>query len=143
MFDKIEFFGVIPTYFAYIPEDKIDDVGLIIALDKAWLPILEEIAKKHNINYKIVHVEDRKPPTVEQMDIILDYITSTVKKGKKVIVGCIGGKGRTGTVLAVWCGLNGIDNPIEYIREVYHPEVVETRSQEKFVCEYLKKFKCK
>ncbi len=84
-----------------------------------------------------VPIEDYGIPTVEDMDLIVSFIKYHTSKGKEVVVSCIGGHGRTGAVLAVWAGLNGVENPIEYVREHYCECAVETEEQEEFVEYYL------
>ncbi|MFA5132863.1 MAG: hypothetical protein WC444_06080 [Candidatus Paceibacterota bacterium] len=86
----------------------------------------------------IVDVMDRTPPTKEQMDVIIDYLKERTTTGK-VLVTCEGAHGRTGTVLAIWCGLHlsKKTDPIDYVRKHYCKEAIETRDQEIFIYEYL------
>lgn len=55
--------------------------------------------------------------------------------GATVEVGCLGGLGRTGTVLACMTVLAGLDAPsaIAWVRQNYRPEAVETADQEQWV----------
>lgn len=58
-----------------------------------------------------------------------------IRAGELVEVGCLGGRGRTGTVLAclaVLCGLPA-RAAVEYVRNHYHPSAVETAAQERWV----------
>lgn len=52
-----------------------------------------------------------------------------------VIVYCLGGHGRTGTALSILAGVSGVtkSDPVEYIRNRYCKNAVETVSQEKYV----------
>jgi len=52
-----------------------------------------------------------------------------------VEVGCIGGKGRTGTALACMAVLAGVpgSEAVAWVREAYRPEAVETPEQEAWV----------
>jgi protein-tyrosine phosphatase len=56
---------------------------------------------------------------------------------KVIYVGCLGGFGRTGLMLALIAKVWGIKNPLEYVRHCYHPRAVETLRQE----EYIKSFR--
>lgn len=55
--------------------------------------------------------------------------------GELVEVGCLGGRGRTGTVLACMAVLAGVpgDEAVAWIRQAYRPEAVETPQQEEWV----------
>jgi hypothetical protein len=55
--------------------------------------------------------------------------------GARVEVGCAGGLGRTGTVLACMAILAGVpeDESVEWVRAAYHPGAVETPEQEDWV----------
>lgn len=57
------------------------------------------------------------------------------RRGERVEIGCIGGMGRTGTVLACMAVLSGIpaEDAIAWVRAAYHPHAVETAEQERWV----------
>ena len=57
------------------------------------------------------------------------------ERGELVEVGCLGGSGRTGTVLACMAILAAIapGEAVEWVREAYRPEAVETAEQEAWV----------
>jgi protein-tyrosine phosphatase len=57
---------------------------------------------------------------------------------ERVEVGCMGGRGRTGTALACIAVLDGVpaDQAVEYVRRRYHPDAVETEEQRQFVAEF-------
>jgi protein-tyrosine phosphatase len=57
------------------------------------------------------------------------------RKGELVEVGCLGGRGRTGTVLACMAVLAGVpgEEAVAGIRQAYSPEAVETAQQEEWV----------
>lgn len=60
---------------------------------------------------------------------------SRAKGGQGVEVGCLGGLGRTGTVLACMAVLAGVDSSdaVDWVRENYRPDAVETPDQERWV----------
>ena len=57
---------------------------------------------------------------------------------ERVEVGCMGGRGRTGTALACIAVLEGVpaDQAVDYVRRHYHPDAVETEQQRQFVAEF-------
>jgi hypothetical protein len=57
------------------------------------------------------------------------------RRGQLVEVGCLGGSGRTGTVLACMAVLAGVPptEAVAWVRGAYRPEAVETAEQEAWV----------
>lgn len=57
------------------------------------------------------------------------------KSGERVEIGCLGGRGRTGTVLACMAVLAGVSAPeaVTWVRSNYSATAVETREQEEWV----------
>jgi hypothetical protein len=57
------------------------------------------------------------------------------RRGELVEVGCLGGSGRTGTVLACMAVLAGVPSAeaVAWVRAAYRPEAVETAEQEAWV----------
>jgi protein-tyrosine phosphatase len=53
-------------------------------------------------------------------------------------VGCMGGRGRTGTALACVAVLDGVpaDQAVDYVRRHYHPDAVETEARRRLVAEF-------
>jgi len=54
---------------------------------------------------------------------------------ERVELACAGGRGRTGTALAVLAILSGVspDAAVAWVREHYHPKAVETRPQRRWI----------
>lgn len=57
------------------------------------------------------------------------------RRGELVEVGCLGGRGRTGTVLACMAVLAGVpgNEAVAWVRSEYTPAAVETAAQEEWV----------
>lgn len=74
------------------------------------------------------------PASVEEVRAILDAVRTGRATGD-VAVACMGGVGRTGTVAACALVEAGLDptTAIAAVREVRHPQAVETLRQERFV----------
>jgi Swiss Army Knife protein, DSP-PTPase phosphatase domain len=60
---------------------------------------------------------------------------SRAKSGESVEIGCLGGLGRMGTVLACMAVLAGVDarDAVGWVRENYRPTAVETLDQERWI----------
>jgi len=57
---------------------------------------------------------------------------------ERVEVGCMGGRGRTGTALACLAVLDGAPaaDAVAYVRQHYSPDAVETLEQASFVADF-------
>src|SRR3954451_16454765 len=75
------------------------------------------------------------PPDREQAAAQIRDAFVRAKSGEVVEVGCLGGLGRTGTVLACMAVLAGVDSAdaVGWVRENYRAEAVETAEQEAWV----------
>lgn len=82
-------------------------------------------------------VPDYRAPTQEQIDRMINFITSSLAAGRPVGVSCTAGLGRTGTILACYLVTTGQDagaamNEVRARR----PRSIETKEQERAVKEY-------
>jgi protein-tyrosine phosphatase len=106
---------------------------------QAWGdPTIVDLGAREGVEVRRHPMADGSPPaSVEAMDRILDEIDAA-RVGGDVVVACMGGVGRTGTVAA--CALVRAGRPpdeaIEIIRALRHPTAVETVDQERFVGRY-------
>ena len=101
-------------------------------------PAIVELGSRAGVEVLRHPMADGSPPaSVEAMDRILDQIDQARASGD-VVVACMGGVGRTGTVAA--CALvrggRSARQAIEAIRSLRHPTAVETEAQEEFVGRY-------
>jgi hypothetical protein len=67
-------------------------------------------------------IEDRKIPKDDKtLDKILEVMYTYLTAGKRVHISCIGGHGRTGTIIGCFLGkyCKDITNPVEWIRKQY------------------------
>src|SRR5438132_10516963 len=69
--------------------------------------------------HKKICVEDFTAPTLEQVDEFVAFVDSKIAEGKKVLVHCYAGRGRTGTMLAAYLIHQGMssDAAVREIRE--------------------------
>jgi protein-tyrosine phosphatase len=86
-------------------------------------------------------IPDGAPPS---SPAAMDAILADVDEGRRhgsVAVACMGGVGRTGTVVACALVRTGLDahEAIVRVREVRHPTAVEMPAQEQFVRDYARR----
>jgi protein-tyrosine phosphatase len=108
----------------------------------------EELAKKNlesfmdemnNAGLEVYHspIVDFGLPSQGQMDSIMNYVQNCLDSNKNVLVHCMGGYGRSGTVMGCYAQKYlKIDDPLQYVRDVRGDEAIETSEQENFVLNY-------
>jgi hypothetical protein len=71
------------------------------------------------------------PPSKDIFDALLGWLKTELLENKTIYLGCIGGHGRTGFVLAAFVNLMmpEIQNPIKYVRDNYCHKAVESQVQ--------------
>ena len=117
------------------------NVSVYIALDEAMRhPLFDETMDWKitpvSVFYPITNM--RVPNRPDLFTMLIDYIIAALKDGATVHVGCIGGHGRTGLVLAAVVARLGItSDAIGYVREHYCKRAVENRQQEGFLATHF------
>jgi protein-tyrosine phosphatase len=112
-----------------ISERRVDDPerGFGLYLDKQWNPTWEACV----IDWPDFGLPEDPEAAADDIAAAFDR----ARRGELVEVGCLGGRGRTGTVLACMAVLAGVpgDEAVPWIRQAYRPEAVETPEQEEWV----------
>ena len=143
-FGEVNIFNLVPISCDKFTTEEI--VKLIKEKNiKSWLILdigclLDIDINKIDTKFYFAPIDDFDVPSFETMNKIIEFVAENVKTGN-ILTSCIGGHGRTGIVLSIWAGLNGIEKPIEYVRKIYCEKAVETLSQEMFVNIYLRYLK--
>ena len=100
-------------------------------------PLNEALVEEFGFSVKHIPVRDFEAPTLEQVKDFIAFAEKARVEGKKLVVHCDAGMGRTGTVLACYLVSKGYNaaKAIEEVR-VKRPGSVETIEQEELVMKY-------
>lgn len=103
-------------------------------------PDLVAVGTAAGLDVRRYPIRDGSAPTADLMSRIQADIDAGRARGD-VAVACMGGVGRTGTVAACALVRTGVDAnaAIDRVREVRHPQAVETVEQERFVRAYAER----
>lgn len=94
--------------------------------------------KQRKIENIFFPIEDGNvPDSIEKFHELIKILLQKLKNGEVVIIHCMGGLGRTGTVAGGILIMLGEDfsNAISYVRKA-RPGTIETAKQEQFLKEY-------
>jgi hypothetical protein len=122
-------------YGIYASSDWIPDIMMSPGFIVPW-------AERLSIPINTVKLDwpDYKTPTlpIELLQDVLEWAVQEAATGVGVEVGCMGGHGRTGTMLALLAVTNGAD-PItahECVKQLYCKHAIESESQAKYIGRY-------
>ena len=81
---------------------------------------------------------DQRIPQHAEMQQVQAWLLQLIQHGRSVVVHCVGGLGRAGTVAACWLRTRGMPaaEAIELVRTVRSRRAVETVEQERFIAQY-------
>ena len=110
-------------------------IGALVSLTETPLDRAEISAS--GFDYLHLPVADMMAPGVEDCRRFVDFVTARNEEGVAVLVHCVAGRGRTGTMLACFFVGQGF-GPLESLERVraLRPGSVETEVQEAAVLEY-------
>lgn len=86
-------------------------------------PQFDEIVRQERLHgFKVLHspIPDMCSPTLDQLQIIVKWIDREIKYGKRVLVHCFAGIGRTGTILTAYLLFKGdeLENALKKVRSI-------------------------
>lgn len=88
-------------------ERELDEVArdfdaVVVLVEEHELPYSIEEWGKRGVEVLHSSIPDFTAPSVEQLLEILWWVEEKVREGKKVLIHCMGGLGRSGTVATAW-----------------------------------------
>ena len=107
-------------------------------LEWAGVGDLPARARAVGIDCRQFPVPDQAAPGLEDARELVRWCREGVAAGGRVVISCMGGLGRSGTIAACYLVEQGLSAPqaISAVRRARGPRAVETRSQEAFVAAY-------
>ena len=120
------------------------DNGFEAIVSLSELPLSEVLIEEFGFTVKHIPVRDFEAPTLEQIENFVAFAENARSEGKKLVVHCDAGIGRTGTMLACYLVSKGYSatEAIEEVR-IRRPGSLETIEQEEVVLKYEGKSKHK
>ncbi len=117
--------------------------GLEAIVSLTEYPLSEILIEEFGFSVKHIPVRDFRPPTLEQIEDFVAFAKNARSEGKKLVVHCDAGIGRTGTMLACYLVSKGLSatDAIEEVR-TKRPGSIETIEQEEVVLEFEGKNEC-
>lgn len=112
-----------------------DGIDAIVSLTEN--PLNKPLIEEFGFEYIHIPIEDLSVPTMEQIEDFIAFASRMRNEGKKIVVHCGAGIGRTGTMLACYLVSKGYTAE-ESIAEVRlkRPGSIETNEQVEIVYRY-------
>jgi len=142
------FSWVIPGELAAMsrPWDLVGDMeflseeGIRLIVSLTVTPLKQALIEEFGFDYEHIPIRDFHAPTPQQVEDFVRVITQARRDGKKAVVHCAAGRGRTGTMLACYLVSLG-RTAAQALKEVraLRPGSVETREQETAIGAYARK----
>lgn len=112
-----------------VPQDELERYGVPTLLERY-----------RDTGFELLHVPllDQKAAGTADIDDAAAWIDARVAAGRRVVLHCVGGLGRSGMLAACWLRRRGLaaDEALACVRTARGPRAIETEVQEQFVRNY-------
>ena len=122
-----------------INENEITNVVTLVSTEElTHYGVPDLLNRFENSGIEVLHspIADYGLPGADQMKTILIWVHKKVKAKENILIHCVGGLGRSGTVMAVYAkaylGKTGED-AIQFVRSIRGQDAIETAEQQNFV----------
>jgi hypothetical protein len=120
-------------YFIYggsCSDPVVKDADIYVGFERFMKDSTQSYPWSSGASFTFPIVDGNVPTSVDDTKMLLKYLADNLAAGKKIHIGCIGGHGRTGTILAALVTyMTGNKDSIEYVRKNYCEKAVETTTQ--------------
>lgn len=122
-----------------IAELQAKGIAALVSLTEA--PIAHDRIEEAGIRCIHLPVPDMTAPTPSQIDEFIAFAKENIEEGRPIALHCLGGSGRTGTMIACYLVTKGrsAEDAIAEVRR-YRPSAVETHWQEDAVHQFAETF---
>jgi len=86
-------------------------------------------AEIHSLNDLAIDTQDFQIPNREELLFSIPSILTAIVRGQDIYIGCAGGIGRTGFMMAIIAKVFGEPCPVDFIRKKFKAQAVETDAQ--------------
>ena len=115
----------------------LEDQGIGAVLTLTETPLADEVLGRFPFVSKHLPIPDMTAPSPDQLRAALGFLDAQRAEGRAVVVHCLVGQGRTGTILAAYLIRAGVapEDALHQVRAVC-PHAVENEKQEGALAEF-------
>jgi len=121
-----------------IRREGVDCVMCLITSDEFSRYGVEDLLatyREYHFDTKHLPIVDGRVPSESEIHDAIKWLSEHLSEGKNILLHCVGGLGRAGTVAACFLRTQGLDGEraIAEVRAARSPRAIETEVQEKFI----------
>lgn len=121
----------------YVQPSQIETYDVFVGLDRGMVLSKMSLPWTDGTQFLYPITDMQAPASAETFHQLIGYLSNSITEGLNVFVGCIGGHGRTGTVLAALVAhMTGRKDAIQYVRDAYCKKAVESQAQVDFLVKH-------